>query len=308
MALSTDHKDSMAGIDISDANNNIQDPGIKQVIYTADAQLRRPRQFIKQMAADLISSRELAWRLLVRDIQATYRRSLLGYAWVLIPPIVSTLIWVYLNKFRIINVGEMDIPYPIYVLVGTLLWQGFVDALGSPLQQLSASQPLLTKLNLPWEAIILSGIGQVLFDFVIRLSLVLVTFAIFQVSVPITILLAPLGILSLLALGGALGLWLAPLGLLYQDVQRGLSIVTTLWFFITPVVYTPPTIWPASLLAFLNPVTPLLATTREMMTTGTVSNAGAFALISCITLALFLTGWVLFRLAIPHIVERLSAR
>ena len=110
------------------------------VVYTADPQLRRPEQFVRSMIADLFASRELAWRLLLRNIQSQYRRSLLGYLWALLPPLVSTLVWVFLRGARIFNVGETDIPYPAYVLVGTLLWQSFVEALNSPLRQLSAAQ------------------------------------------------------------------------------------------------------------------------------------------------------------------------
>ena len=279
-----------------------------QVVYTAESQLRRPRQFLRRMAADLLASRELAWRLLLRDIRAQYRRTLLGYLWVFLPPLFTTLIWSYLHGARVLRVETTEITYPLYVLVGTLLWQGFVDALNAPLRQLAASQSMLTKLSFPWEAIVIAGLGKVSFNFAIRLVLVLIMFAAFRIHVPVTILLAPLGMLALLALGSALGLLLAPLGLLYQDVRRGINLVTTLWFFVTPVVYPPPTTWPASLVATLNPVTPLLVATRELMTTGTISGQANLVWVVGLTPFLLTGGWVFHRLAMPHLIARLSAR
>lgn len=281
---------------------------LPELVYTAGSQLRRPRQFLRLMWADLLAARALAWRLLVRDIRAQYRRSFLGYLWALAPPLVTTLVWVYLNEAQIFNIGETEIAYPAYVLIGTLLWQGFVDALNMPLRQLAASQAMLSKLNFPWEALIIAGLGEVVFNFAIRLLLVLATFLFFHLRLPLTMALAPLGIVALLALGAALGLLLAPLGMLYQDVQRGLGILTTLWFFVTPVVYPLPTKGVASLVAALNPVTPLLVTTRELLTTGQVSQAGAFAVVLGLTATSGFLGWVLYRLAMPHLIARLSAR
>ena len=280
---------------------------LPEVVYTPESQLRHPRQLVRSMVTDLLASRELAWRLLVRNISAQYRQSLLGYLWAFVPPIVTTLSWVFLNSQQILNVGTTDIPYPAYVMVGTLLWQGFVDALNSPLRLITSSKSMLATINFPREALILAGLGEVLFNFTIRLVLMLIVFVWFRIAIPPTILLAPVGILALMALGLMIGILLAPLGVLYQDIGRGLAIITTMWFFVTPVVYPPPTRWPASLLAQVNPVSPLLITTRELLTTGTVSQAGSFLLITSTTLGLMLAGWVLYRLAMPHLIERMGA-
>ena len=280
---------------------------LPEVVYTPDSQLRRPRQLVRSMVTDLLASRELAWRLLVRNISAQYRQSLLGYLWAFLPPIVTTLVWVFLNSQQILNVGATDIPYPAYVMVGTLLWQGFVEALNSPIKLITSSRSMLAKINFPREALILAGLGEVLFNFAIRLVLMLVVFVWFRLPVPPTVLLAPVGILALMALGLMIGLLLTPLGMLYGDIGRGLTIITTLWFYVTPVVYPPPTMWPASLMAQINPVSPLLLTTREWLTSGTVSQPGSFLLITGITFLLMLVGWVLYRVAMPHLIERIGA-
>ena len=280
---------------------------LPEVVYTPDSQLRHPRQLVRSMVTDLLASRELAWRLFVRNISAQYRQSLLGYLWAFLPPIVTTLVWVFLNSQQIVNIGATDIPYPAYVMVGTLLWQGFVDALNSPIKLITSSRSMLAKINFPREALILAGLGEVLFNFAIRLVLMLVVFVWFRIAVPPTIFLAPVGILALMALGLMIGLLLTPLGMLYSDIGRGLAIITTLWFYLTPVVYPPPTTWPASLLAQVNPVSPLLLTTRDLLTTGTVSQPGSFLLITSITFGLMLMGWVLYRVAMPHLIARMGA-
>jgi len=57
----------------------------------------------------------------------------------------------------------------------------------------------------------------------------------------------------------------------------------------------------------MNPVTPLLVTTRELATTGIVSDPIGFWLVSAITLLGILLTWIIFRLAMPFVVERVSS-
>ena len=66
-------------------------------VYTPDLPLRDPRRLARDMLRDLAASRELAWRLFLRDTRAQYRNSVLGYAWVFIPPLVASLPFIYLN-------------------------------------------------------------------------------------------------------------------------------------------------------------------------------------------------------------------
>ena len=281
---------------------------LPQVIYTPESGLRHSRQLLGSMWHDLLASRELAWRLLVRNISAQYRQSLLGYLWAFMPPIATTLTFVFLNSQQIISFADDSyLPYPVYVMVGTVLWQGFVDALNSPLKALTQSKSMLSKINFPREALILAGLGEVLFNFMIRLVLLIIIYFWFDITLPPTTWLAPFGILALLALGLMLGLLLSPIGMLYQDIQQSIAIFTSLWLFLTPVAYTPPTWWPASLVTTINPVSPLLVTTREMLTTGSLTQLGGFLMVSGITLALLLFGWLLYRLAMPRLIERMSA-
>jgi lipopolysaccharide transport system permease protein len=275
--------------------------------YTAEPQLRRPRQLLAGMWLDLLAARELAWRLFVRNIRGQYRQSLLGYAWVLLPPLATTLIWVLLNAAEVIRIGDTGIPYPIYVLTGTVLWQSFLDALNTPLKQVTAAARMLAKINFPREALILAGLGEVVLNAGMRLVLLGVVFVIFRAAITPMILLAPLGLLALMLLGTVIGVLLVPLGILYHDIPRGVGLVTTFWFYVTPVVYPVPTRPPASLVTGLNPVTPLLVTTRELLTTGQVSQPRGFLLVTGLSLLLLAAGWLLYRLAMPHLIARLSA-
>ena len=136
-----------------------------EVIYTPESNLRHPIQLFKQMWRDLLASRELAWRLMVRDISAQYRQSFLGIAWAFLPPIILAAGFTLANDANVINISATDLPYPAYVMFSTALWQTFVEALNAPVLAVTAAKPMLARVNFPREALILAKLGEVLFLF-----------------------------------------------------------------------------------------------------------------------------------------------
>jgi len=277
------------------------------IVYTPESLLRHPVQLFKLMWRDLLASRQLAWRLAVRDISAQYRQSFLGFIWAFLPPLAMAAGFTLASESNIIRLGDTDLPYPAYVMFSTALWQTFVEAVNGPVQAINLSKPMLARVNFPREAIILAKVGEVLFNFAIKLILIVALFLWYQIPVGWTVLLAPVALVHLIMLGTLIGTLLSPLGILYQDVSKGLTMVTNFWLFLTPVVYPVPNEGTFGFLVKLNPVTPLLVTTRELATTGVISDAYRFWVVSVMTLAGILLTWVAFRLAMPYAIERVSS-
>jgi lipopolysaccharide transport system permease protein len=173
--------------------------------HTPESKIRHPIVLLKDMFRDLRSSRELAWRLTVRDISALYRQTALGYFWAVFPPLVTALVLILLKSSAVMEVKDQGIPYPAYVMMGTVFFQLFVDALNAPLKIVTESKAIFTKINLPGESFILSGMGQVLFSFAIKIILLIVVFIYFKVHVCWTAVLLPIPLLGLLLLGTMLG-------------------------------------------------------------------------------------------------------
>lgn len=259
------------------------------------------------MWRDLLTSRGLAWRLMVRDISAHYRQSFLGFAWAFLPPIVMAVGFTLAGNAKVINIAATHLPYPAYVMFSMILWQTFVEALNGPVVAVTNAKQMLARVNFPREAIVLAKLGEVSFNFGIKLFLIIAVFVWYQMPITWAALLAPLALLSLILLGTFFGLLLAPLGVLYQDVTQGLTAFTGLWLFLTPIIYPVPQSGTFATIVKLNPVTPLLVTTRELATTGVVSDPHRFLIVSAATLVgLFMT-WVVFRLAMPFAIERVSS-
>lgn len=278
-----------------------------RVVYTPESQIRKPLLLLQSMFQDLVAGRELGWRLFLRDISAQYRQNLLGIFWAFLPPIVMGLVFIILRSKNVVNFGETDIPYPVFALIGTTLWQVFTESLNAPLKTVIMAKPMLTKINFPREALIISGFYQTAFNFLIKCVVLIGIFLFFKVQLTFGIIFAPIAILMLILLGLSFGLLLTPLGTLYRDITSGLVVVTQFWFFVTPVVYPAPQGFPYSLISTLNPVSPILTAARELLAKGYVTNISSLLLVSSLTILALFIAWLIFRISLPIIIERMSS-
>lgn len=272
---------------------------MRPVIYSSEAQFSRPASFMREALADLRASPRIGARLFTAQLRGRARRSLLGYLWLLLPPAAVTFLCVYLQSLGILKTGPTELPYLLYVLSGILLWQVFVEALNSPVQQISAARQLISRSRVPHEAIFVGAVYDVLLSAAVRMSLLLAAFWLYGgATIPGPGL--PLSILALILLGFSIGLLAAPWALLYDDAKYALTMLATFWFFLTPVAYRAV---PDGFLS-LNPVTPLLETARSAFTGGAWS--GGLLPVTAAAAAMLAGGWLLYRLARPYVVERLG--
>ena len=274
-------------------------------VYSPASVLRDPRRFFGEAFTDLRRSWEPATHLFLKNLRSQHRQSFLGYAWLLLPPLAAAVVWTGLNYSGILSVGETKVPYPLFVLIGTMFWFAFVDALKCPLMDLKNSRDILGKVRMPHEAVLLAGLGTVFFNFLVRALLVAAAFVYFGRMPGWTVLLTPVALISIVCLGLAIGLWLAPIGLLYDDINRTLDVVLGFGFLITPVVYPIPKTWPVSLISEFNPLVPLLLTGRRWIQGYDLPSAPGFLSVTALAFCALLAAWIFYRVAKPHLVSRL---
>jgi lipopolysaccharide transport system permease protein len=274
--------------------------------YSPEASLGHPLKLLGEIRADIIAGRELAWRLFIRDLSAQYRQTYLGYIWAFLPPLVASLTFIFLNSQGIVRIDTGSVPYPAFAMIGTLLWQVFVDAVTAPVQALNGAKPMLAKINFPREAILMAGFYMVLFNFAVRLVLLVGVMLWWQVPVDSGLAFFPVALGGLLLCGTAIGLALSPLGALYGDVSKSIPIFAQFLMLLTPVVYPARTDGLAGLLATWNPVSPLIVTARETLSAQALTLVGPFFIITLLAVVATLAGLIAFRIAMPHLIARMG--
>ena len=275
-------------------------------VYSPEPLLGHPVKLVGTISRDIWAGRELAWRLFIRDLSAQYRQTFLGYIWAFLPPLVASMTFIFLNSQGIVSISVTGIPYPAFAMMGTLLWQVFVDAIQSPIGSFNSAKSMLAKINFPREAVLLGGLYMVIFNFFVRLGLVIAIMIFWQIPVGWNLLFFPVAMGALVATGFAIGLVLTPLAGLYGDIGRGIPIIAQFWMLLTPVVYPARRQGLAGWLATWNPISPLITTARECLTAQPLTLLPAFWIVFTSAAVVTFLGLVLYRLAMPHLIARMG--
>lgn len=276
-------------------------------VYTPASDIRSPVQLARAAFRDGAAARYVAWRILLRDLNARYRQTALGFLWAFIPPIAIAIGLTLATRSKVLQIGETAIPYPAYVILGVTLWQTFTEAATGPIQAVAEARTMLGRINFPREALVIAKGADVLVNLAIKALLVVATFFIYGVGVHWTVMFAPLALIPLLLLGLGIGTILAPIGAIYQDAPRALAVAMSFWFFITPIAYPLPAEGLFARLVLLNPVTPLMVAVQDLTTMGNLTMPMEFAVTSVLSTCFFAGAWLVFRLSMPYVIERMSS-
>ena len=261
-----------------------------------------------EMVAELIDSHELVWRLFLRDFEAKYRQTVLGFLWALIMPLLTVGTFVFLNRAGILNIGKVGIPYPAYALLGLTVWQIFSGGLRACSDSIVAGGSMVVKINFPKEALVLSSLGGALIETMVRVALTAFVFAIYKIVPAWTVVLFPFALIPLLLFTLGLGLMLSLLNAVFRDVANIVSLSTTFLLFVTPVLYPEPKAAFFKAFTVFNPLAALVSGPRDLVAKGYLTQSVSYLFYSGLSLAIFLISWRLFHLAEIRIAERIGAR
>lgn len=245
--------------------------------------------------ADLWRYRELLGFLAWRDIKVRYKQAVLGVAWALIQPVVTTVIFTVVFG-HLAKMPDGNIPYPLLVLAGLLPWQFFSTALSGSSASLVGNANLISKVYFPRLIVPMSAVGVALIDFLIVLALFLGLSLWYGHPPTWHWLVMPFFLLNALAVAFGAGLWLTALTVKFRDFRFIVPFLLQLGVFISPVGYRTD-FYPnwRGLLA-LNPLTGVIDGFRWCLLGGTQDLQPASVMASVvISILLVVTGVWYFR-------------
>ncbi|HRN66653.1 MAG TPA: ABC transporter permease [Promineifilum sp.] len=238
--------------------------------------------------------RELLYFLVWRDVKVRYKQTALGVAWVVLQPLLTTLIFTVLFGL-LLKVPSGDMPYPVFALAGLIPWQYFAGALTRTSSSLVGNAHLITKVYFPRLIIPLTGVLSGLVDSAIGFVLLAALLVVYGIWPTAAILLLPAFLLLAMATALGFGLWLAALNVRYRDIGYLVPFLIQIWLYATPVAYGSTLIperyrW----LLGLNPMTGVVEGFRWALL-GQEPPGRLFALSVTISVVVLLTGLVYFR-------------
>lgn len=258
----------------------------------------------RQMFSDLLKSRELGYRLFLRDFSAKYRQSLLGVLWVVIIPLFTVAVFVAINRAGVLRTGDTGVPYPVFALFGITVWSLFTGLTSSISGVVGSTGGLITKINFPRIALLYSPVLIAFVDFGVR-SLLLCIIMVMGRVIPFagSLFFLP-AMLPLIFLSLGIGMVLSIVGALIKDIANFVNMSLTIVMLVTPVVYTLPPVGFLARANMYNPLYYLIDVPRTLLFSGVWSHPVGYSLASIIAVAAFFLGWRFYQLAIGRIVEK----
>lgn len=214
---------------------------------------------------EIWAHRELLYFLVWRDLKVRYKQTLLGVSWVILQPILMTLVFaVFLGK--IARVPSGNVPYVLFLYSGLLPWTFFTNAVATSSHSLIASAEMITKVYFPRSLVPLAAVLVRLSDFLVASLILFVLMVYYGRAFTSAMLLVPFLVLHLTLLALSLGLLFAALNVKYRDIGTVLPVLLQLWLFASPVIY-PTTFVPANWkwLYELNPLSGIISGFRAAL-------------------------------------------
>jgi lipopolysaccharide transport system permease protein len=259
--------------------------------------------------------RDLLYCSVQRDLQARFRGTFLGFAWVLALPLLQFAIYAFIfTQLLGVKLGPGAAEAPgamgVYMFTGTLVWSGFADALQRSTSCVVDHRHLVQKVRFPAQLLPLQVGLSSLVTFVAGIcAFVAFTLAsdVWGVPGPRLLMWAPLLLFLQFLLTAGMGLMLAALHVRLRDTLPLVGVVLTIWMFVTPIFWVPspevlPGIEPWLGLVESNPVHHLVYAWRDLLMSKEprVVFSGDFShslsVVACWGLGLFMLGsWAFFR-------------
>ena len=248
---------------------------------------------VKNLGYNFIKYYDLLIALLLRDIKIKYKRSILGFAWSILNPLLMMIVMSIVFS----TIFKTDIKnFPMYLITGQVIFSFFSEATNTAMTSIISNGGLIKKVYIPKYIFALS---KVMFSFTNMLfSLVAVIIVAIATKLPITpaILLFPLPLIYVFIFSLGVGLLLASYAVFFRDLLHLYGILLLIWTYLTPIFY-PITILPENVkkIIMFNPMFVYIDNFREIILYGKVPSLSSNLLCICYSLIALLIGTLAFR-------------
>lgn len=203
------------------------------------------------------------------SLLAELKRSYLGWLWLVLLPLIAILTWLFMKGSGILEPGETEVSYPVFVLLNTLFWTFFYDIYRRIAPLLLEQGRTLLMNEIPVSILIIKEITVHFIRFIIPFIIITAAILIFGTVLSWKGIFLPILLLPLLLLGLSIGFIGSLLQLLILDLGKALDESMKILLFLTPVIYASnSTSGILRKVTEFNPLTYLIEGCRELLTLG----------------------------------------
>jgi len=244
---------------------------------------------------------DLLHNLVSRAIKLRYKRSVLGFAWTMLNPLVTMVILTAVFS----AVFATTVPdYPVFVIIGLLAWNLFALGSSQGLTSVVDSGQLIRKVGVPKVIFPVAAVAANFVNLLLSLAPLLAMILVFRVRITWAVVWLPVGVVLIAGFTLGVALFLATLNVFFRDVRYFYEAALLAWFYATPIFY-PVTILAPRTRAILqcNPLYVLIEVFRAPLYAGTPPSWGTLAIAATESLGALVLGWGVFRRYQAHFIE-----
>ena len=247
---------------------------------------------------ELWQYRDLIIMFVKRDFKTMYKQTILGPLWIIINPILTTLMQVLVFG-NIANISTDGMPQFLFYMSGNTMWLYFSGCLTKTSNTFVANSGVFGKVYFPRLvtpiSIVISGLISFFVQFAILL-LVVVYYAVNEIIKPnVLVLLTPLLVLELALLGMGCGIIISALTTKYRDLAVLVTFGVQLWMYGSAIIFPVSSIpqrWGKVLM--LNPIVPIVEAFRYAFTGNGLFSISYLGISVIVTLIILFSGVIIF--------------
>lgn len=250
---------------------------------------------MRQLLSEVLQNRELIWALAMKELRVRYKRSVLGFFWALLNPLM-TMVILTLVFSRIMRFPVHD--YAVFLISALLPWTFFSQSIGYSIEAIVGNGELLKKVRVAKSVFPVAAVLSNVINFLLSLAPLAVLVLVLRFPFHWTWLYLPVPLIALVLFTLGCGFFCAAANVFFRDVSHIVQIVLSGWFYLSPVMY-PLEFLPQEYRAFfrLNPMLYLLNQFRLAIYHGQVPELKAIGLCVAIGLVTLILGYAYFRRA-----------
>lgn len=279
---------------------------MNKLVYTPN--YRSKHSFLeswKVMFRNIWESKFLIHQLFARDFFAAYKKSFLGFTWIFVTPLVNVFTWVLLQKSGMLDPGPTSVPYPAYVLVGTMAWDFFVGIFEAASRTLKSGSSLIMQVNYPHESLLIKELAHYFANFLIQFSVTITVLLFLGVLPRWEIIFFPLVALPTVFLASGIGLLVSLVSVITEDVHKIITFSFRFLVWTIPIIYVENSSNILKRINEMNPLTYLICSMRDLILLGKLYEPSVFYSMALISFVVFMVSWRIFYISEQKLVERM---
>jgi lipopolysaccharide transport system permease protein len=186
---------------------------------------------------ELKEYKDLFYFLILRDVKALYKQTVLGFSWAILRPFITMVIFqlVFNNLAKISTDGS---PGPIFYYSGLVPWIYFSSSVTKSTSSLIRGAGMFTKVYFPRLVLPIVPCLASFVDFLIAMTITFILLLVYGLTPTIWIFFLPLLIFIMFLTASGLGLWLSALAVQYRDIPYGVQFLVSMLMWVAPVIWS----------------------------------------------------------------------